>query len=171
LIGSRKTGPLALITPTSALGRSSIYNRLTVEGRTIYQSIGFTRGSGDFPFMNGVYRDLRQLVAEESAASAKHAQWGTGFRNRREVVLKALGLLGLPRNLIYHGIAREVFVVPLAANTPAFLRGTDDDLQVLDLPFSHLCAYWKKRWALPRAQRDERFRQFDRESWRLWDKT
>lgn len=171
LIGGRKTGPLALIVTTSALGRSSIYNRLSAFGRTVYQSVGFTSGSGDFPFMNGVYRDLRKLVVEESAASAKHAQWGTGFRNRREVVLKALNLLGLPRNLIYHGIAREVFVVPLAANTQAFLRGEVDVLQTYDLSFAELAEYWKMRWALPRAQRDARFRAFDRESWRLWGKT
>ena len=171
LISGRQTGPLALITTTSALGRSSIYNRLAVEGRTIYHGVGFTRGSGDFPFINGVYHDLRQLVAENSSASAKHAQWGRGFRNRREVILKALDLLGLPRSFIYHGIAREVFVVPLAENTTAFLCGEDDDLQAFDLPFSHLAAYWKKRWALPRAQRDKRFQDFERESWRLWSKS
>ncbi len=170
LIGGRQTGPLALITTTSALGRSSIYNRLAFGGRRVYQSVGFTRGSGDFPFMNGVYRDLRQLVAEESAATAKHAQWGTGFRNRREVVLKALGLLGLPRNLIYHGIAREVFVVPLAANAAAFLRGETDALQGYDLPFAALAEHWKTRWALPRAHRDGRYATFGRETWRLWGK-
>lgn len=171
LIGGRRTGPLALITTTSALGRSSLYNRLSFGGRRVFHSVGFTRGSGDFPFMNGVYRDLRRLVAEESAATAKHAQWGTGFRNRREVVLKALGLLGLPRDLIYHGIAREVFVVPLAKNAAAFLRGECDDMQGYDLPFAALAEHWKTRWALPRASRDERYKAFDRESWRLWAKT
>jgi hypothetical protein len=171
LIGGRQVGPLALITTTSALGRSSIYNRLLLSGRVVFQSVGFTRGSGDFPYMNGVYQELRQLASEESSPTAKHAQWGTGFRNRREVVLKALRLLGLSRNLIYHGISREVFVVPQAVNTQAFLRGQTDTLASFDLPFARLATHWKERWALPRASRDESFRLFERESWRLWINT
>lgn len=168
LIQGRQTGPLALITTTSALGRSSIYNRLTYQDLRLFHSVGFTRGSGDFPFLNGLYHDLRQLVATESAATAKHIQWGTGFRNRREVILKALGLLGLPRELIYHGIAREVFVVPLASNAVAFLRGESESLDPFDLPFATLAEYWKSRWALPRAERDKSYKSFMRESWRLW---
>lgn len=170
LISGRRVGSLALITTTSALGRSSLYNRLALDGKTLFRSVGFTSGSGDFPFMNGIYRDLRQLVLDASNPTAKHAQWGTGFRNRREVVLKALGLLGLPRNLIYHGISREVFVAPLAANTQAFLRGEDDALDAFNLPFTKLAERWKERWALPRAIRETSFREFERESWRLWGK-
>lgn len=168
-INGRAIGPLAMITTTSALGRSSIYNRVVFAGRRIFQSVGFTRGSGDFPFMNSVYEELRRLVTEKSGPSAKHARWGSGFRNRREVVLKALQLLGLPRDWIYHGIAREVFVVPLAENTKAFLRGENDVPRFYDMPFASLAEFWKTRWALPRARRDMRYRQFERESWRLWD--
>lgn len=168
LISGRRVGPLALITTTSALGRSSIYNRVRFEGASIFQSVGFTSGSGDFPYINGVYRDLRELVTQASCPTAKNTRWGTGFRNRREVVLKALGLLGLPQNMIYHGVAREVFVVPLASNTREFLRGDTDALEEISRPFSDLAVWWKTRWALPRAARDESFRHFERNSWRLW---
>lgn len=168
LIGGRKVGPLALVTTTSALGRSSIYNRLAVNGQLVFRPVGFTSGSGDFPYMNGIYQELRQLVSEESSPSAKNAQWGTGFRNRREIVLKALSLLGLPRNLIYHGISRQVFVVPQASNTEKFLRGETDILDSFDMPFTQLATYWKERWALPRAARDISFSEFDRNSWLLW---
>lgn len=170
LISGRCVGPLALVTTTSALGRSSIYNRVRFEGTTLFHSVGFTSGSGDFPYINGVYRELRELVTQASVPTAKHVQWGTGFRNRREVVLKALGLLGLPRNLIYHGVSREVFVVPLATNTPAFLRGETDSLDAIERPFAELARWWRTRWALPRSDRDSRFRQFERWSWRLWSK-
>jgi len=120
LIAGRCAGPLALVTTTSALGRSSIYNRVRFAGLTVFQSVGFTSGSGDFPYINGMYQELHELVSKLSMPTAKQAKWGTGFRNRREVVLKALRILGLPQNLIYHGILRDV--VPLATNTQAFLR-------------------------------------------------
>lgn len=168
LISGRRVGPLALITTTSALGRSSIYNRLKFGDRTVFESVGFTNGSGDFPYMNGVYHDLRQLVTEESTPTAKHSEWGKGFRNRREVVIKALKLLGLPRNLIYHGISREVFVIPLAANTKDYLCGETDEIDAFDLSFGRLAGYWKERWALPRAMRDTTYTEFRKESWRLW---
>ena len=38
------------ITTTSALGRSSIYNRLRFRGREIFQSVGFHAGFGGVPF-------------------------------------------------------------------------------------------------------------------------
>jgi hypothetical protein len=170
LISSRCVGPLALITTTSALGRSSIYNRIHFAGMKVFHSVGFTSGSGDFPFINGVYRDLRRLVEQESVPTAKNALWGKGYRNRREVLLKTFGLLGLSPKLMYHGIAREVFVVPLASNTMPFLGGTTDVLETFERPFAELALWWQKRWAVPRARRDESYRRFERQSWRLWEK-
>jgi hypothetical protein len=47
-IGARTSdGSLALLTTTSALGRSSLYNRLSFRERLLYQRVGFTRGTGD----------------------------------------------------------------------------------------------------------------------------
>ncbi len=49
LISKKKKPPiLALVTTTSALGRSSIYNRIKVRGTTYWHKIGFTQGSGEF---------------------------------------------------------------------------------------------------------------------------
>jgi hypothetical protein len=39
---------LVLLTTTSALGRSSLYNRLKVDGREIFINLGFTKGWGHF---------------------------------------------------------------------------------------------------------------------------
>ena len=55
-------GRLALLTTTSALGRSSLYNRLTYRGQPVFQSVGFTHGSGEFHFSNGFYEDLREYA-------------------------------------------------------------------------------------------------------------
>lgn len=161
-------GRLALLTTTSALGRSSLYNRLTYRGQPVFHSVGFTRGSGEFHFSNGFYADLRALALEHCDATAKHARWGNGFRNKRELLRKVLPLLGLSRELVYHGVQREIFVAPLAHNAAAFLRGEDQRLRWYDRSADELFMWFRERWLLPRAARDDGYRAFDRESYRLW---
>ncbi|GIV04165.1 MAG: hypothetical protein KatS3mg015_2995 [Fimbriimonadales bacterium] len=161
-------GRLALLTTTSALGRSSLYNRLTYRGQRVFHSVGFTRGSGEFHFSNGFYEDLRQFALEHCDPTAKHGRWGSGFRNKRELLRKVLPLLGLSRELVYHGVQREVFVAPLAYNAAAFLRGEDRRLRWYDRSADDLFKWFRERWLLPRAARDNRYRAFDPESYRLW---
>lgn len=161
-------GQLALLTTTSALGRSSLYNRLTFGHRRVFQSVGYTSGSGEFHFANGIYHDLLRFARERCAPRAKHARWGNGWRNRRELVRAVLPQLGLSRELVYHGVRREVFVAPLAENARAFLRGEVDHLDPYEVSAQELFAWFKERWLLPRASRDQRYRTFDPESLRLW---
>lgn len=161
-------GRLALITTTSALGRSSVYNRLRLGGGLLYESVGFTRGSGDFHFSNGLYGALTKFAVANCEPTAKQERWGTGFRNRREVIRKCLHALELPRNWAYHGIEREVFMVPLARNTREFLTGFHSRLlwyhrSATDV-FDHFC----KRWMFPRASWDRRFQYWRREEWAIW---
>ena len=161
-------GRLALLTTTSALGRSSLYNRLRYEEHQVFRSVGFTRGSGDFHFSNGVYGDLRALALEHCDATAKHPLWGAGFRNRREMVRKTLPLLGLSSELSYHGVEREIFVAPLAANTQAFLRGDHQRLRHHNRTVNDIFEWFRDRWLLPRAARDRRYQAFEPEDYRLW---
>ena len=167
---SKKTRPpyLALITTTSALGRSSIYNRIRVDGREYWTSVGFTQGSGDFHFSNGVYDRIRAYVEGHCEPTAKHQAWGDGFRNRREVVRKCLANVGLSADLIYHGIRREVFAAPLGREALPFLRGESRQPCFFDWPASHLARLFSERWLLARASRRPEYRQFDRETYRLW---
>ncbi len=166
--GRALDGRLALLTTTSALGRSSLYNRLTYRGQPVFQSVGFTRGSGEFHFSNGFYEDLRQLAIEHCGATAKHLSWGNGFRNKREVLRKVLPLIGLSRELVYHGVQRELFVAPLGSNTQAFLRGENQRLMWYRRTADDLFAWFRERWLLPRAARDDSYRAFDPETYRLW---
>lgn len=169
LIRKRKfDGQLALITTTSALGRSSIYNRLKLSDKPLFISCGYTAGSGEFHFANGVYNHLLDLVKTRSKPTAKQTAWGTGFRNKREVVRKGLKILGLSADWIYHGVSRELFVVPLAMNTRAFLNGEERELHLLDLPLEKLFKWFRKRWLLPRSERDSRWKSFEPACWRLW---
>lgn len=159
---------LALITTTSALGRSSIYNRLKYCDNLLYQPIGFTQGYGEFHFTNGVYWAISEYASAHALPTARHASWGNGFRNRREVVRKCLSSLGIKSDWTYHGIQREVFVVPLAHNTQAFLRGEHTRLRGTDYSVSDLAAFFKERWLLPRSQRDQSYEAWNRNQWRLW---
>jgi len=159
---------LLLVTTTSALGRSSLYNRLRFEDRTVFQRVGFTRGSGEFHFSNEIYADIRRFAEANCAATAKQERWGIGFRSRREVIRKSLVALGLPANWLYHGLQREVFVVPLAANAREMLRGEATRPRWLHATVEQVGDFYKKRWMLPRADRDHRYRTFEPTSLRLW---
>ena len=169
ITGERQSGVLAMLTTASALGRSSIYNRLRFEGRTVYESVGYTRGSGDFHFANGIYDEIQHFANRWCEPTAKASNWGTGFRNRRETVRKVLRTVGLPTNLQYHGIRREAFVIPLAENTREYLRGESVVLRRYAQPSAALFAHFRSRWLLPRAGRDASYQEFDKESYRLWD--
>lgn len=172
LIARTKHEPhLALITTVSALGRSSLYNRVKYEDRLIFQAIGFTGGWGEFHFSDGVYKDLSDYAKEHCTPTAKQERWGNGFRNRRELVRKTLAKLGFSQDMLNHGIQREVFAVPLARNAREFLRGEHKRPRYFNLPFRKAVAFWRERWLLPRAERVGAVRDFDPEEWRLWKKS
>lgn len=166
--GRTQDGRLALITTTSALGRSSLYNRITYDGRHLYHRAGFTRGWGEFHFSNGLYDEIWRFATEHCQPTAKQEQWGKGFRNRREVIKKCLKELKLSSEWLNHGIEREVFVVPLAKNCQQFLKGEHVKLQWFSQSAEDIFAYFRDRWLLPRARRDSRYKEFRPSSYRLW---
>jgi len=161
-------GRLAMITTTSALGRSSVYNRLRLGGRPVYQSVGFTKGSGEFHFSNGLYGAITAFAGKHCEPTAKQERWGTGFRNRREVIKKCLPALGLSSEWLYHGIEREVFVIPLAKNTCEFLRGEQVRLMWYHQSEDGIYEFFKDRWLIPRSTRDQRYKSWHPSEWRLW---
>lgn len=167
---SSADGRLAMIATTSALGRSSIYNRLRYRERLLMLSVGYTSGWGEFQFSNGAYSQLRDYAEKYCEKTAKHESWGTGFRNRREVVRRVLAHVGLSGNLMNHGIRRELFVMPLAKNTREFLRGEHQRLLWFHQPSSDLAAFFRQRWLIPRAERKREFREYSNKSFCLWSK-
>jgi hypothetical protein len=168
IAGKTREPHLALVTTASALGRSSLYNRVRIGKRTVFESVGFTGGWGEFHFSDGVYERLTDFANEHCVPTAKQEKWGSGFRNRRELVRKALGKLGFSQDLLNHGIQRELFVAPLAMNVRQFLRGETAKPRYYKLPFKKAVEFWRERWLLPRAARDDSYREFDKEEWRLW---
>ncbi len=87
---------LALITTSSALGRSSIYNRVTrPDKRLAWEPVGFTAGTGDFHLSGSLYREWDSARGIRCAVSAK----------RKEVSLRRgeaarLAVPGYPRAFI-----------------------------------------------------------------------
>lgn len=168
--GTASDSRLALLTTASALGRSSLYNRLKLHNRPAFISAGFTKGYGEFHFSNGLYSEISEYAAQHLKPTAKHAAWGGGFRNRREIVGKYLAHTGAPRQWLNHGIRREVFVVPLAENSREFLRGEEPELREFRQPAAEIFSFFRERWLLPRSQRDTSYRDWHPEQWRLWEK-
>lgn len=169
LINRKKRPPyLALITTTSALGRSSLYNRMRISGFDYWHSVGFTKGFGEFHFSNGVYGAIREFVEDHCEPTAKQAAWGVGFRNKREVVRKCLPKLNLSPDLLNHGIEREVFAAPLGSKSLRFLRGEISRPSFFDWPCQTLAELCMERWILPRAVRRPDFVSFERSQYRLW---
>nr|WP_235511408.1 Druantia anti-phage system protein DruA [Agromyces sp. Root81] len=163
---------LALITTTSALGTSSIYNRvLREDGQRAMTPVGFTKGTGDFHLSGEIYDQLVRvaLAATPDGISHRHESWGTGFRNRREVVQRALTALGFsPSRMRMHGVAREVYTAPLASNSFAWLRGDEAALEWNTVTSEEIGRWWRQRWAMPRSERDQSWRTFDPATWRMY---
>lgn len=164
---------LALITTTSALGRSSMYNRVRFrDGELAWVPLGFTRGSGDFHLSGPLYDRLRNFVQAEAhgAPNSRHSRWGgTGFRNRRAALTLALDLLGFDGRLLRtHGIERQVFAGRLMRNAPDWLSGDSCKPAWITPSVSSVAAWWAERWAIPRARRDDSWKAFDPDQWRIW---
>ena len=168
ILGKQRDAHLALVTTTSALGRSSLYNRVKFNDRLVFESAGFTGGWGEFHFSDGVYERLSNFAAKHCAPTEKKKKWGDGFRNRRELVQKALAKVGFSKQMMKHGVQREVFVAELANNTKGFLCGKSKKLHFHQISFSEAVEFWKKRWLLPRAERDNSYLEFKNSEWILW---
>ncbi len=162
---------LALLTTTSAYGRSSIYNRVQLGGRRLWVRVGETSGHGEFLISDRLYRRLLTFVsarAQPTARSKRFGRQGEGWRNRREVLRKAIGLLGLPYSLHVHGIHRGIYVAPLGTTSREWLAGSVRHARIASEPASEIAAAAVARWVVPRGQRDESWRSWSREAWRLW---
>ena len=164
----KQPGEIALITTTSALGRSSLYNRLKFGERLAFERVGQTQGFGEFHFSNGIYDSIMEYAKSNTTATASHELWGKGFRNKQEVVRKTLAELELPRNWLNHGVKREIYVAPLADNTCDFLRGDTSNLNYYNQPLTELFDWFRERWLLARSESDQRYKEWEPQNWRLW---
>lgn len=159
-------GKLAAITTASALGKSSVYDRIRIPGTSGFLHVGWSKGSGEFQFFNGVYGELFEL-AHANANRLKNKKWGKGVRNRRTVIRTGLKMLGLPSDLLYHNIRRELFLIPLGAKSFDYLGEKSKQIEYYGKSTEELSDFAIKQWVLPRSIRRTEYLNFKKESYSL----
>lgn len=154
----KKSARLLAVTTTSALGRSSIYNRLQLSGRKIFEPIGFTSGWGHFHFSGKIFDELRKYLEYVDDDYADGFEFGSGPNWRIRVIRRALERLGMDTALARHGFVREVFIAKIAKNAEALLRGDNTRVMYGGLPSVQGAASAAlERWVVPRSERDIRY--------------
>jgi hypothetical protein len=167
VIKKRTISPrLALVTTTSALGRSSIYNRLKFKNRLLFIPLGMTEGYGHFHFPEPIIEKMRSFLRRSHHKYADGHKFGAGPNWRMRLIREALHRVGLPPDILCHGVKRQVFAVPLLKNTKEFLRGEHKRIRSDYLPLSDLASFCLERWILPRAGKNTFYREFDVQYWR-----
>ena len=157
-----------LITTTSSLGKSSTYNRLTLNGRLMFHPVGYSAGYGHFQFSEKLFKELTKFVRESEFDPKKvDNAYGSGPNWRFRLISTALKKLKLPANMLKHGVGREVFLAPLAENWDEYLRGESKEIKTFNLPLSEIAEYYRTRWAIPRAVRRPEFSEISREVCRV----
>lgn len=151
---ARKHAELVAVTTTSALGRSSVYNRVKLGSITYLKQLGFTEGWGHFHVPDEIFDDIRTYLNRRRHAYAKGFKFGDGPNWRLRALRLAMSLIGLRPELLRHGVKREVFITELASNAREVLKGQRkhpkyDGLQTV----AEIAALAKERWIIPRAER------------------
>lgn len=162
--GQKKSARLAALTTTSALGRSSVYNRMRLDGRDLFRSIGYTTGYGHFHVSNELFADVREYLRAENHRYADGNRFGQGPNWRFRVLRAAISQLGLDRALLRHGVQREVFLGHVAKNAKEFLRGDAKRVLWGDLwSAAEVAERALARWVRPRASRNVTYRDWTRD--------
>ncbi|MFC2027072.1 Druantia anti-phage system protein DruA [Chloroflexota bacterium] len=165
--GHQKDPYLALLTTTSALGKSSIYNRLKLPGMVEFLKIGRTSGWGHFMISDDLFREVRLLLKEQDHSYHNGYKFGQGPSWRLRTIRKACELLDIDKNLLQHGIQREVYAVPLASNWREILHGEKRRPKGSSYTASQIGKSAVERWVIPRSERKSDWRSWQREdSWK-----
>lgn len=149
---------LVALTTTSAFGRSSIYNRLKFNKFSIAESIGYTKGYGNF-HLQRLYPILKSYLELQDINT--NGGYGTGPKRTWQLMRRALDKLEISTDLLKHGVKREAYLFRLIDNLEEYMEGKTTSPKYRDFPFDDLAAYWNKRWLKKRIERID--------GWHTWD--
>jgi hypothetical protein len=159
--GQQKHARLVCVTTTSALGRSSVYNRLKLDGIHYFKSVGFTEGWGHFQIPDALFSQLRSYLKRKRHRYANGHQFGNGPNWRIRVVRAAFDSLGINSEILRHNLEREVYICPLADNASAVLSGKEKRPIFSSLrSVKEVAQAAVQRWIVPRAERRPEFREW-----------
>jgi hypothetical protein len=133
--GVRKNPRLLAVTTSSALGRSSVYNRLRLGDMQYMVPIGYTEGWGHFHIPDHLFDGMRRYLRSLGHGYADKHRFGQGPNWRLRTIRVALKALGFDEAILRHGVRRQVFISELAKNARQVLRGDEDepDISTLEL--------------------------------------
>jgi hypothetical protein len=159
----KKHAQLVMVITTSALGRSSVYNRLTLNKQKYFRSLGYTGGWGHFHVPDSLFRELRDYLRRRNHHYVNGHRFGDGPNWRLRTIRVAFDALGFKADMLRHGIGREVFVCELASNARRVLRGEAKKAIFRGLKsVAEVGALARERWLVPRAARRPEFRAWER---------
>ena len=147
---------LLFITTTGAYGKSSVYNRLKFKGEEVVKFIGYTHGSGTFHIPNVLYEDLVKYLKKKGYNIRRG--FGSGPSRKLRLIDQALRSLGF-MNGATHGIKRAVYLFPLVKNLKEVIQKNSRP-RWIHRSASEVTDFWKNRWAIPRAKRDNQYLKF-----------
>ncbi|MGF1628545.1 MAG: Druantia anti-phage system protein DruA [Kiloniellaceae bacterium] len=157
----RKKAQLVMVTTSSSLGRSSIYNRLKIDGREYFTSVGFTGGWGHFHVPDSLFLSLRDYLRDAEHWYVDGHEFGDGPNWRLRTIRAAFDALGFGADMLRHGIKREVFVCNVAVNAGKVLRGESAKAVYRSLKkVEDVGAMARERWLLGRAERMPEYRDW-----------
>ncbi|KGV74617.1 DUF4338 domain-containing protein [Burkholderia pseudomallei] len=159
--GRHKQARLLAITTSSSMGRSSVYNRLKLNGTTYFRPIGYTGGWGHFHIPDDLFEEMRDYLRSMQHDYADFHAFGQGPNWRLRTIRAALNALGFKQDMLKHGIQREVFLCEMAQNSLQILAGEQKrpNLRTL-LTAEEVGQAAIERWMVGRAQRMPEFRQW-----------
>ncbi len=165
--GRKRPGHLVLVTTMSALGRSSMLDRLRHRDATLWEEVGPSEGWGHFHLSGEVFSKLREYLRERGDPIWNAYKWGNGPNWRMRVIRHALVSLGLPPTLLRHGVKRYFYAAPLAENFKEFMRGEVNSPEYYDWPLEDLFDFFSERYLVPRAKRRDGYRNVRADDLRL----
>lgn len=152
--GEKKNARLLAITTSFSMGRSSVYNRVKLDGIQYLQPVGYTQGYGHFHISEELFSDIRSYLKSIGHSCENDYRYGKGKANwKLRAISTALTKIGFKSNMLKHGIERQVFLCTLADNAKEILttgKGTPDIRNLLHVEEVGELAV--KRWMIPRAE-------------------
>ena len=160
-----KKPKLTLITTSSSLGKSSIYNRLTLNSQKFMIPVSYTDGWGHFHFSQDIMNDFDELLRKYKHKYYKSYKFRQGANYKIRKIKACLSILKLPASYLKHQIKRELYFTPLANNYLDILNNKakrPDYSSLLSIKEVSLMAL--DRWVIKRAKNDKSYKEWNKTS-------